>query len=1498
MWIGIAAAAGLFLFVEQVSAQPASPQSAVPQLTPEQSAAKQLSYRDLDLERASRRLLSEADKALAAGRPNDSLRPLQTILELPEDTFVWDAVEGRLRSARRLAHRRFDALPAATLRGYDRTYGPQARELLSSAQGRDAVATLEMIVRRFFHTTAAFAALDRIASRHLDHGEFGAAAECWMRLLNSSFHQDRFSNHQLLKFALACQLSGRDRAVEKLSGRLGGKRIVLGGRLTSARDWLSQQSVWRSPTRDLNDVPIVFGNARRNQTMAGSTPHLQPLWQSSLARQADPILDRLFASWAQFRQSTRGPIATSNFSIVMDGKVILRDFSGIRAFELASGRKLWSYRSDSSLAATTEIIKGHFARNPGIESQLNNIVDMRRAYADNATLGMISTDGRRVFAVDSMSLLTARAAAHPTLNPFKGAAGKGVRDRASNQLIALPLDVAPGKKSELREPLWRVGGPRGGRENAKSLTGHFFLGAPLPVDGRLYAITERDRQLNVVALDGATGRLLWSQGIALVARSITADEIRYFRACNPAYADGVIVCPTQSGMLVGVDALTGTLLWTYFCGDQAVAKRIAQRSLARFRSHGSDGFPAVPRITGNRVVFMPRLSDEVHCLDLQTGARLWKKPRLDGEYVGTVTSQGTVLVVGRRTSRGLSLETGQQVWSVTTGFPSGQGVQVGGKYLIPLQSGAVAMIDVESGRRVGLAGSTNVPLPTMPLGNLLASGDVIVSTSPRNVRVFPQASQWLARMRRDVGPGGPSLTQNLLIARLELSLGRNNAARPRLESILIDATNTALSRKAEFLLRALLESELTTRQGNAPKNLQRLGGLIRTREDRARYLMYKAELHLRGDDPRGVLAAVSELTSLNLSQPLPSVSDPALLMRPERWGRGVVERMSRRATLAAGTALDREIARRGGEALRSRGTYDLDAYLALHPLVPQADEARTELARREIARGRFQSAELLLMRVRKSANERTAAEGTRLLVDLWAKAGAAQEGGRLLGELAGRFGAIELADGQTGREFVRQFPRLTPTWTAYRQWAVRHQPVQRVQIREIRDDIDEAALHDTFKRFRRWFILPDDSSFQLLDKGTGTEGSLAIVDRLSGVNLGRIAIPAQHSYPSLSKQAHIGHFIPVGATTEMLGISLLERESGKPLWKTVPQKMDGLQDVMRVGPAGLTFASFQSRDHLVVVDPATGRLLWQRTDIEPGSGLISDSFRGLIGDDRVLLMFRSDRKSYTVYRTETGEEVRQGTLEPPMAVFGRRLFCLTGEEPDQRAQLWDALDESLLYDHPAEESVPIAYTQNEELAVLHADRLHIIDVPTGRLLVDHRLNSGQADLVSGLQLASDRDNFYISFQQPTRRQRDRTYETYSGDGFVPATHVQGDLLAFDRTTGRLLWRKRLTQRSLLRLPHYRLPFLVALARVRDRTNAARQSLLIELIDKQTGVTIALRKNLFPARILQTAYDPDRRFLDLIALRSRVRIHFSATPPAAVPTLSSTDTLSHRDPQDD
>ena len=91
----------------------------------------------------------------------------------------------------------------------------------------------------------------------------------------------------------------------------------------------------------------------------------------------------------------------------------------------------------------------------------------------------------------------------------------------------------------------------------------FFLGPPLPLRGQLYVMAEVKDEMRLLALDGATGKLLWSQQLAMVESNITQDPIRRLAGVSPSYSDGVLICPTGAGCVVAVDLATRSLLWGY-----------------------------------------------------------------------------------------------------------------------------------------------------------------------------------------------------------------------------------------------------------------------------------------------------------------------------------------------------------------------------------------------------------------------------------------------------------------------------------------------------------------------------------------------------------------------------------------------------------------------------------------------------------------------------------------------------------------------------------------------------------------------------------------------------------------------------------------------------------------------------------------------------------------------------------------------------------------------
>ena len=91
----------------------------------------------------------------------------------------------------------------------------------------------------------------------------------------------------------------------------------------------------------------------------------------------------------------------------------------------------------------------------------------------------------------------------------------------------------------------------------------FFLGPPLPLMGQLYALGETNGEIRLLALEADTGKLLWSQQLAAAEQNVMADSQRRWAGASPSYADGVLVCPTAAGAVVGVDLATRSLVWGY-----------------------------------------------------------------------------------------------------------------------------------------------------------------------------------------------------------------------------------------------------------------------------------------------------------------------------------------------------------------------------------------------------------------------------------------------------------------------------------------------------------------------------------------------------------------------------------------------------------------------------------------------------------------------------------------------------------------------------------------------------------------------------------------------------------------------------------------------------------------------------------------------------------------------------------------------------------------------
>jgi hypothetical protein len=370
-----------------------------------------------------------------------------------------------------------------------------------------------------------------------------------------------------------------------------------------------------------------------------------------------------------------------------------------------------------------------------------------------------------------------------------------------------------GREGRLR---WQVGGSDGGNEPA--LAGISFLGAPLSYRGRSYVLAEWKGAIALVVLDNASGRLAWSQELALVEESLGDDPFRRMVGATPTIStDDVIICPTSGGAVIAVDLTTQSLLWAYrYSRKPAMTNNPFDDETPRLdqRDRWIDG---TVTIADDYVLLTPPESGDLHCLDRHDGHVCWTKPRGQGLFLGGVAAD-RVLVVDRTGMTAWNLSDGEPAWPAPLEFPSpaivcGRGVLAEQAYYVPVTTGAIVQVDVSSGQ---IAADHRMIREQIP-GNLIWHRGTFISQGPELLQAFDELS---AVERRLEEPESTPRTAAELVIEGDLHLARGevataiktfraaNAAAPggkarsRLIAALLDGVRLNLPAKTE------LEAEL------------------------------------------------------------------------------------------------------------------------------------------------------------------------------------------------------------------------------------------------------------------------------------------------------------------------------------------------------------------------------------------------------------------------------------------------------------------------------------------------------------------------------------------------------------------------------------------------------------------------------------------------------------------------------------------------------------------
>jgi outer membrane protein assembly factor BamB len=606
------------------------------------------------------------------------------------------------------------------------------------------MALLDEAVRRYFHTAAGVEAADLLGLQYLDRGRFGLAALCFGRRLDAKAAAPP-TPATLFAAALALRLTGNTTRAAQVWNRLrteapSGAR--LGDRVIPLADLEQELARLQAAALGTLDRPawgLYRGDLTRSGRGTGFLPQLEAEWTLPTAQ------EQLTREWIHLGalQQVAGsyPVLSGSVPVTVRDKVIHRTHRGVRAVDPRTGKALWESVSEWSFDRMVTELRHHPYLAAWVNGYSHNNGHM---LFENTVLGTLSTDGARVYAVDDLPLPPypnrpsgSRRRWEQAVEPVYG---PELADAVHHSRL-LAVEVETGKLA------WEVGG-RGAA--AGSLADCHFLGAPLPLEGRLYTVVEKDHELRLLCLDAARGNLLWGQALVLPLNRLLLDVVRRTHAVHLAYADGMLICPTNDGAVLGVDLARRTLAWAYSYREDGAATddevgnrgglfgRGAPRVLPRLRMEWR---AATPVIHADRVLVTAPDTGAVHCLDLRTGTLRWKADRADDDLYLAGASGGKVLLVGKSGCRALHLADGRPAWVADkTGTPSGIGVIAGGVYYLPLKAtatektSAVVALDLDRGEVRGRAVAQSGEL----VGNLVFCGDLLLSQTALTLTAYPQ----------------------------------------------------------------------------------------------------------------------------------------------------------------------------------------------------------------------------------------------------------------------------------------------------------------------------------------------------------------------------------------------------------------------------------------------------------------------------------------------------------------------------------------------------------------------------------------------------------------------------------------------------------------------------------------------------------------------------------------------------------------------------------------
>ncbi|MCA9083838.1 MAG: PQQ-binding-like beta-propeller repeat protein [Planctomycetaceae bacterium] len=967
-----------------------------------------------------------------------------------------------------------------------------------------------------------------------------------------------------------------------------------------------------------------------------------------------------------------------------------------------------------------------------------------------------------------------------------------------------------------------------------------FLGRPLVFDQMLYVLTEEPELIVLHCLSASTGRTVWSRPLSYRNERSGGDRSRFITVSEPdtsvcgfGIQDNILICTLTSGLAFGVSLPDGELKWSTNFRDSVPNNAAAnQRSMIE-RFGRERGFHFRPLFDHGVMIWAADNSAQVRCVRTSTGELLWSVPRfvespgaLEGSHddYAAWLSEDRVILLGERHVRSLSVSDGDQHWVTTIQPQTGFADCDDNHCLIPLVDGTIISVRTADGKPDELSRGMFRRHDRPFAGGISGDSELTFITTPVSVTALPKAQPLLdeLRSREDLSEGQQLRLAELLLLDHDVSEG--------IEAFqtLCRSSDTEVQQKASRLLADVTLHLLAERRFSGEATESEFGAGA---------------------------AVLDQLPLLPEQQILRAVCDatfpiPAELLDVERLGATVVSPLP-------------DWSVRGDMLLAAESDTNTER------LQQSLTGSHQSLAGREFA---------------------LAFPGT-LADDALSNRSSRKESSPPLleQELQILSGQIHSADNDT--DLQRELRQLRGLQTA-----PKHLPASEPVRWEI--ETDERLLLRADSR------VPEivDAAHAMLESPSWYRNRIFMVqnnlfefDPSLGTVSAPIALPGAVDATSPTTGPSVPGLIPLVGHGYLGALSVSHRSKPEVAWWRAFRNQKGSGMPLEIGPVGPSFMIVADASELSCLHPLTGNTLWSRTLYSgvPGRSLFRQMSR-MTGDATVVGVLGANLRGFSLFDTRTGRSLGTRSLnigdnQTPL-MFGRHvLFHENG--------ILKLIDIATGADE-LKTNVPIRVQNTghvqllgESDAILLTEdvRAIVIDLQTGHIRLDVPLGEKvDAQRVTGIKAERIGDNIHLLVKDWGNTGSLLSASSRIGDLRMDS----GTLCCLNPQTEALLWTRDCVP-SVWPVIHgdpiglhiawswknqdlvweRRLGGGLRLNGQESADSAPDRSVVMEIIDQNTGATVQRIENLAPFEPFSCYHSADEKTIKIETERSIVTLHY-------------------------